>query len=117
MKVKQKAVGDGSRIRSKVFETPAGIKEDLNDNNAVVPTALANLNSKNFNSTSKSTTATTPSNTKKNMQRGNSVSSLTQIETKYNGDSSNFVSSAKKGNPGSRGSTRAASSKGNNSES
>lgn len=82
MKVKQKAVGDGSRIRSKVFETPVDIREESNDTNVVVPAALANLNAKNFNSTSKSTTTMTPSNTKRNMRRGNSVSSLTQIETK-----------------------------------
>ncbi len=108
-KVTQKVLGDGSRIRSKLFE-PAANREETEDT-PHVPAPIAFL--QNLNSTTKSTIVRSSSKQPRALKRGNSVSSLSQAEKAYNDGTSTNVSSGQKRNQiGSRGSTRAASSKG-----
>ncbi len=114
-KITQKVLGDGSRIRSKLFEPTAASKDEGEESGASVPATIAFL--QNLNSTTKSTIVRSSSKQPRGLKRGNSVSSLSQAEKAYNDGTSTNVSSGQKRNQvGSRGSTRAASSKGGNSE-
>ena len=82
----------------------------------MVPAALANLNKTHLNSTSQSATSQTTkdynsgvpttTNSTNNMRRGNSISSLSHPASEHQ------HSANKRPKPESRGSTRAASSKG-----
>lgn len=88
-------VGDGSQIRSKLFEPRA--KQD-EDSTLVqeVPTPLASLNAKQLNSTSKSTTSNTTKKQHRIINRGNSVSSLSQADKAYNDTTTVATSSGHK---------------------
>ena len=103
-KIKQKVVGDGSQIRSKLYE-PKALHGDDQDNQTTtanviveVPGVLAGLTGKQLNATSKSSkTATTT--TKKQIKRGNSVAyfdAISQAERAYNDSTTVASSSGKK---------------------
>lgn len=93
-KVTQKVLGDGSRIRSKLFE-PAANREETEDT-PHVPAPIAFL--QNLNSTTKSTIVRSSSKQPRALKRGNSVSSLSQAEKAYNDGTSTNVSSGQKRN-------------------
>ena len=73
-KVTQKVIGDGSRIKPKLYDPRAPIEEP--DLFIPVPPVLAALNKNQLGSTSKSTTTASQSKQSRSIRRGNSVSSL-----------------------------------------
>lgn len=90
-KITQKVLGDGSRIRSKVFEPTAALKDDHEEQ---VPASIALL--QNLNATAKSTNVRSSSKQPRTIKRGNSVSSLSQAANAYNDTSTNVSSGLKR---------------------
>ena len=107
-KVTQKVIGDGSRIKPKLYDPRAPIEEP--DLFIPVPPVLAALSKNQLGSTSKSTTTATQSKQSRSIRRGNSVSSLSQAEKAYNDATPTGR------NLGSRGSSRAGSSRGDSAK-
>ena len=93
-KVTQKALGDVSRVRSKIFDTNTQAREKNHDDDQQESSG-AMMQVKDFNATSKSTASVVPRSQSKQartIKRGNSISSLSAAEKAYN-DSSTNVSS------------------------
>jgi len=88
-------LGDGSRIRSKVFEpTATALKDGTADHEEQVPASIALL--QNLNATAKSTKVRSSSKQPRTIKRGNSVSSLSHAEKAYNDTSTNVSSGQKR---------------------